>query len=286
MEMWCSSGSMFSLMDILKSFRGLKLVNWFTGHLIEIVISIIILYFFSSISIYLTNILDRIFLSKIKDKGVRTFLKSFSKSLVQIFLFYFILIILEINLTSLFALIGALSVVVGFAFKEIIQNIFGGIIILTFRPFKIGDSVQFKEFTGTVTKIEIFYTRILSFQNEIVIIPNGSIIINEIKNLTSQNMRRLDLMIGVDYGSDIEHVKDVIQEIIKDCQYTLENETHVVGVEEFAKSSINFGIYVYVLPENYRLAKFYILEEIKKRFDKEKINIPFNRLDVNIINKE
>ena len=99
-------------------------------------------------------------------------------------------------------------------------------------------------------------------------------------------MRRLDLMIGVDYGSDIEHVKDVIQEIIKDCQYTLENETHVVGVEEFAKSSINFGIYVYVLPENYRLAKFYILEEIKKRFDKEKINIPFNRLDVNIINKE
>ena len=222
MEMWCSSGSMFSLMDIL----------------------------------------------------------------VKIFLFYFILIILEINLTSLFALIGALSVVVGFAFKEIIQNIFGGIIILTFRPFKIGDSVQFKEFTGTVTKIEIFYTRILSFQNEIVIIPNGSIIINEIKNLTSQNMRRLDLMIGVDYGSDIENVKDVIQEIIKDCQYTLENETHVVGVEEFAKSSINFGIYVYVLPENYRLAKFYILEEIKKRFDKEKINIPFNRLDVNIINKE
>lgn len=286
MEMWCSSGSMFSLMDILKSFGGLKLVNWVTGHLIEIVISIIILYFFSSISIYLTNILDRIFLSKIKDKGVRTFLKSFSKSLVQIFLFYFILIILEINLTSLFALIGALSVVVGFAFKEIIQNIFGGIIILTFRPFKIGDSVQFKEFTGTVTKIEIFYTRILSFQNEIVIIPNGSIIINEIKNLTSQNMRRLDLMIGVDYGSDIEHVKGVIQEIIKDCQYTLENETHVVGVEEFAKSSINFGIYVYVLPENYRLAKFYILEEIKKRFDKEKINIPFNRLDVNIINKE
>ncbi len=277
---------MFSLMDILKSFGGLKLVNWVTGHLIEIVISIIILYFFSSISIYLTNILDRIFLSKIKDKGVRTFLKSFSKSLVQIFLFYFILIILEINLTSLFALIGALSVVVGFAFKEIIQNIFGGIIILTFRPFKIGDSVQFKEFTGTVTKIEIFYTRILSFQNEIVIIPNGSIIINEIKNLTSQNMRRLDLMIGVDYGSDIEHVKGVIQEIIKDCQYTLENETHVVGVEEFAKSSINFGIYVYVLPENYRLAKFYILEEIKKRFDKEKINIPFNRLDVNIINKE
>ena len=286
MEMWCSSGSMFSLMDILKSFGGLKLVNWVTGHLIEIVISIIILYFFSSISIYLTNILDRIFLSKIKDKGVRTFLKSFSKSLVKIFLFYFILIILEINLTSLFALIGALSVVVGFAFKEIIQNIFGGIIILTFRPFKIGDSVQFKEFTGTVTKIEIFYTRILSFQNEIVIIPNGSIIINEIKNLTSQNMRRLDLMIGVDYGSDIEHVKDVIQEIIKDCQYTLENETHVVGVEEFAKSSINFGIYVYVLPENYRLAKFYILEEIKKRFDKEKIYIPFNRLDVNIINKE
>ena len=277
---------MFSLMDILKSFGGLKLVNWVTGHLIEIVISIIILYFFSSILIYLTNILDRIFLSKIKDKGVRTFLKSFSKSLVKIFLFYFILIILEINLTSLFALIGALSVVVGFAFKEIIQNIFGGIIILTFRPFKIGDSVQFKEFTGTVTKIEIFYTRILSFQNEIVIIPNGSIIINEIKNLTSQNMRRLDLMIGVDYGSDIEHVKDVIQEIIKDCQYTLENETHVVGVEEFAKSSINFGIYVYVLPENYRLAKFYILEEIKKRFDKEKINIPFNRLDVNIINKE
>ena len=126
----------------------------------------------------------------------------------------------------------------------------------------------------------------MSFQNEIVIIPNGSIIINELKNLTSQNMRRLDLMIGVDYKSNVEDVKNILQKIISDCQYTLDNEAHVVGIEEFASSSINFGIYVYVLPENYRLAKFYILEEIKKRFEIEKINIPFNKLDVTIVNKE
>lgn len=277
---------MFNMLDIFKNFGGLKLIEWLTSHLISIILSVIILYFFSNISTYITNILDRVFLSKVKDKGVRTFLKSFSKALVKIFLFYLILMILEINLTSLFALIGALSVIVGFAFKEIIQNIFGGIIILTFKPFKIGDSIQFKEFTGTVTKIEIFYTRILSFQNEIVIIPNGSIIINELKNLTSQNMRRLDLMIGVDYKSNVEDVKNILQKIISDCQYTLDNEAHVVGIEEFASSSINFGIYVYVLPENYRLAKFYILEEIKKRFEIEKINIPFNKLDVTIVNKE
>ena len=277
---------MFSMLKIFKNFGGLKLVEWLTSHLIAIIISILILYFFSNISIFITNILDKIFLSKVKDKGVRTFLKSFAQALVKIFLLCFIFIILEINLTSLFALIGALSVVVGFAFKEIIQNIFGGIIILAFKPFKIGDSVQFKGFTGTVTKIEIFYTKILSFQNEIVIIPNGSIIINELKNLTSQNMRRLDLMIGVDYTSDVEHVKNVLYEIITDCQYILKDEAHVVGLEEFASSSINFGIYVYVLPENYRLAKFYILEEIKKRFEIEKINIPFNKLDINIINKE
>ena len=261
------------MLDIFKNFGGLKLIEWLTSHLIEIILSVIILYFFSNISTYITNILDKIFLSKVKDKGVRTFLKSFTKALVKIFLFYLILMILEINLTSLFALIGALSVVFGFAFKEIIQ-------------FKIGDSIQFKEFTGTVTKIEIFYTRILSFQNEIIIIPNGSIIINELKNLTSQNMRRLDLMIGVDYKSNVEDVKNILQEIISDCQYTLDNEAHVVGIEEFASSSINFGIYVYVLPENYKLAKFYILEEIKKRFEIEKINIPFNKLDVTIVNKE
>ena len=77
-----------------------------------------------------------------------------------------------------------------------------------------------------------------------------------------------------------------MQKIISDCQYTLDNEAHVVGIEEFASSSINFGIYVYVLPENYKLAKFYILEEIKIRFEIEKINIPFNKLDVTIVNKE
>ena len=125
-----------------------------------------------------------------------------------------ILQLLGINLSSIFALVGALGLVLGFAFKETISNICGGVILLTFKPFKVGDLISYNSNIGTIKKIEIFYTTILTLQNEYLIIPNGNLINNEIKNIDVNNIRRLDLKVGVSYESDIQKVKNLILSII------------------------------------------------------------------------
>lgn len=270
--------------NIIKILKFNKLLEWFQNNLIFLIISILLIIFFRKITMLIIYLIDKVLFKNFLDKGLKTFVKSSLKLIIQLFLIYLILSGLGINMTSLFAILGALSVVVGFAFKEIIQNIFGGMVILIFKPFKVGDVVEYKGYTGVVSKIEIFYTRLYNFQNEVVIIPNGLVITNELKNITIQNKRRLDLFISVSYSSNVNFVKKILEEIINDCEYILKDEKITLGLIEMANSSLNFAMYIYVLPDNYLLAKFYILEQVKIRFEKEGIEIPFNQLDVNIKN--
>ena len=270
------------LNEIMDFLEFKNIILWFRMHVLSILLAFILIIMYSKIVNKIVGIIDKYVLFNIKDKGIKSFVKSFLKVIIKIIYVYVVLLLLGVNLTALFGIIGAISVVVGFAFKEIIQNIFGGLIILFFKPFKVGDVIEYKKFIGTVSKIEIFYTRVVNFQNEIVIIPNGSIITNEIKNITTQNNRRLDLVIGVDYSANIEDVKKILNEILNDCEYIIKDGKHLVGLTEFAASSMNFSVFVYVLPENYMLAKLFILEQIKIRFDNAGINIPFNQIDVHL----
>ncbi|CAM3213709.1 mechanosensitive ion channel family protein [Streptobacillus ratti] len=279
---------MESVMTYLKKIFDLTfMIEWVENNLFRLLIGLIVLFLYRKIADYIIKLLDRILFSKIKDHGLRSFLKSFLKIFIHIVLIYLIIGLFGFNLTSVFALVGALSVVLGFAFKEIIQNIFGGVILLVFKPFKVGDVIEYNSYIGTVKKIEIFYTKLINFQNETVIVPNGILINNEIKNITAQNRRRLDLIISVSYESNLAQVKEILEQIVEDCKYVLrgENDKVTIGIGELANSSINFVTNVYVLPENYVLAKFFILEEAKKRFDMAGISIPFNQLDVYIKNK-
>jgi len=134
-------------------------------------------------------------------------------------LYYFILIyvsigILGINATSITTFLGATGIVLGIAFKETLGNFCGGLIILTFKPFKVGDTIEYNNYLGTVKKIELFYTKMLNPQNELVIIPNGIITNTEIRNIKQNGERRLDLRIGVSYNSDIQKVKKILEQII------------------------------------------------------------------------
>lgn len=267
-----------------KVFDLTFILKWTEKNLLQIITGLVVLFFYKKIASILLMVFDKILFSKMKDHGLRSFLKSFLKVFIHIVLIYIVIGLFGFNLTSVFAIIGAMSVVIGFAFKEIIQNIFGGIILLVFKPFRVGDVVQYNSYIGTVKKIEMFYTRIVNFQNEIVIVPNGLLINNEIKNITAQNRRRLDLIIAVSYKSDLALVKEILEQIVNDCEYVLrgKDDNYTIGLGELAASSINFVTNVYVLPENYLLAKFYILEQVKKRFDAAGISIPYNQLDVHI----
>ena len=183
------------------------------------------------------------------DKSVASFLLS-----IYSILYYFILIyssvgILGINTTSITTFLGATGIVLGIAFKETLGNFCGGLIILTFKPFSVGDTIEYNNYIGTVKKIELFYTKMLNPQNEVVIIPNGIVTNTEIRNIKQNGERRLDLEVGVSYNSNIQEVKSVLERIVKEETMNEVEETQIKNnllaklqntiLEKSEKSKIN-----------------------------------------------
>ena len=183
------------------------------------------------------------------DKSVASFLLS-----IYSILYYFILIyssvgILGINTTSITTFLGAAGIVLGIAFKETLGNFCGGLIILTFKPFSVGDTIEYNNYIGTVKKIELFYTKMLNPQNEVVIIPNGIVTNTEIRNIKQNGERRLDLEVGVSYNSNIQEVKSVLERIVKEETMNEVEETQIKNnllaklqntiLEKSEKSKIN-----------------------------------------------
>ena len=162
------------------------------------------------------KILNLIFEKSNMDKSIASFLISLYSVIYYFILIYISIGILGINTTSITTFLGAAGIVFGIAFKETLGNFCGGIIILTFKPFRVGDTIEYNNYIGTVKKIELFYTKIINPQNELVIIPNGIITNTEIRNIREDGERRLDLTVGVSYNSDIQKVKEVIIRIVKE----------------------------------------------------------------------
>nr|WP_231370721.1 mechanosensitive ion channel domain-containing protein [Leptotrichia sp. oral taxon 879] len=150
------------------------------------------------------------------DKSLASFLLSIYSILYYFIIVYSSIGILGINTSSITTFLGAAGIIFGIAFKETLGNFCGGLIILTFKPFRVGDTIEYNNYIGTVKKIELFYTKMLNPQNELVIIPNGIVTNTEIRNIKQDGERRLDLKIGVSYKSDIQKVKKVLERIVKE----------------------------------------------------------------------
>ena len=225
------------------------------------------------------------------DKSVATFLRSAFSIFYYIILGYILIGFLGINLSSITTFLGAASIVLGFAFKETLGNICGGLIILTFKPFKVGHIIEYEKYIGEVKSIELFYTRIKTAQNELVIIPNGLITNNEIRNMTKEKVRRLDLNINVSYNTDIRKVKEVLSEIIKEevegeDKLALKSPDPTIGVGELGASAVIFYVYVYAKSENYLKLRMRLNKKIKIGFDENNIEIPYPQMDVHVLSKQ
>ncbi len=224
------------------------------------------------------------------DKSVASFLRSAFSIFYYIVLSYIIIELLGINVSSITTFLGAASIVLGFAFKETLGNICGGLIILTFKPFKVGHMIEYEKYIGEVKSIELFYTRIKTAQNEQVIIPNGLITNTEIRNMTKEKVRRLDLNIGVSYDSNISRVKEILHEVVREEmeseeKLALKVPEATIGINELAASSMIFCVYVYTKSENYFNLKLRLNEKIKIKFDENNIEIPYPQMDVYISRK-
>lgn len=276
----------------------IKLLDWknilefVETNLIKIIISIIVFKILKYSKKYVDKILKTILIKAKVDEGISTFIRSLFSVFYFTLVFYIIIGFFGININSITAFIGAAGLIFGLAFKETLANFCGGVIILTFKPFKVGDVIEFNNYIGEVKSIELFYTKIKNPQHELVIIPNGMITNNEVRNITKEEVRRLDLRISVSYNSDIKQVKEELKNIVneltktenvlEDDKYILRNPEAVIGVGELADSAIIFDVYVYVDSDKYLKVKHKLNEEIKMRFDEKNIEIPYPQMDIHI----
>lgn len=218
------------------------------------------------------------------DVGVMQFLDAFIKYALIFLLVLGIATSFGFQVTSLAALLGSAGVTLGLALQGSLSNFAGGVLILLLKPFKVGDYIR--EDTngneGTVTEISLFYTKLTTFDEKIIVLPNGTLANNSLTNVTGTDTRRLDLRVSVAYDSDIQKVKKILQELLESEAGVLKNREINIFIDNFGDSGIIMGVRCYAKQEDFWQVKWHVLEMIKQKFDENHIEIPYSRLDVQI----
>ncbi|MBQ9135210.1 MAG: mechanosensitive ion channel [Lachnospiraceae bacterium] len=216
------------------------------------------------------------------DVGVVQFLDSFVKMALYVVLIFTIATGFGVDAASIVALVGSAGVAIGLALQGSLSNFAGGVLILLLKPFKVGDYIKEdnKGNEGTVVEIQLFYTKLATADNRIIILPNGTLANTSMTNVTEAATRRLDITVGISYDSDIRKAKAVLTEMLKADEATLKDQDMRVYVDTLAESSINLGIRCFVKKEDYWETKWRLTEETKYTLDKAGITIPFPQLDV------
>ena len=187
-----------------------------------------------------------------------------------------------IETASLSAVIASLGVGISLAVQGTLSNFAGGVIIIVMRPFKIGDFITTSDYSGTVEDIRLFYTNIVTPDNKVIMIPNGTLSNNIIVNVSAKESRRVDVVMPISYDADVEKAKKAIGDVIKKYDLVLKDPAPFIEVGEYADSSVNIYVRTWTKKENYWTVYYYLLKEIRKEFDRKGIEIPFNQLDVHI----
>jgi len=255
-----------------------------TDKLFDIAIAFIFLFLGFKITKIVVKIIRKSMDKTDLESSVSGFLVSLIKGALYAIIFIMSAAIVGIQVTSLVTILGTASLAIGLALQGSLANFAGGVLILLMKPFKVGDYIieNDKMCEGTVISIDIFYTKLKTYDNKIIVIPNGNITANSIVNVTAEELRKLDISVGVSYDSDIKLVKDTLDDIVKTSQYYDSTNEMNIFVDSFQESSIKMGIRCWVKTDDYWKAKWEIMENIKLEFDKNNIKIPFNQMEVKI----
>ena len=213
---------------------------------------------------------------------LRRFLGSMVGILLRALLLISVASMIGIETTSFIAMLGAAGLAVGLALQGSLANFAGGVLILFFRPFKVGDLIEAQGFLGIVKEIQIFVTILTTLDNRRIIVPNGPLSNGCITNLNAEPIRRIDMTFGISYGDDVLKAKDVIQKVIATDTRILTDPSPDVFVSEHGDSSVNFVVRPWVHPDHYWDVYFSMHEQLKLAFDREGITIPFPQRDVHV----
>ena len=217
------------------------------------------------------------------DESVCKFLSSLTSILLNAVLIVVIVTTLGVPASSFITILGSAGLAIGLSLQGSLSNFAGGVLILILRPFRVNDYIVSSGIEGKVTAIDIFYTQLITPDNKKVVIPNGTLSNSSIMNVPDEDERRLDLVVPVDYSSDIKHVRSVLNSLAKNDNRVKVDKGIDVLVNELAGSSINISFRVWVRTADYFALRADMLEKIIEKFREENINIPFDKMDINIV---
>ena len=214
------------------------------------------------------------------DPAIQSFTKSLANILLMILLVISVVSALGVNTTSFAALLASGGVAVGMALSGNLQNLAGGIVILLFRPFKVGDYIEAQGTGGTVGEIQIFHTILTTSDNKKIYLPNGALSSGNITNYSKEPLRRVDFTVAVEYGEDIDKVRKALKDILDKDERVLLEPAPVIVLGALADSSVNITVRVWVKSENYWNVFFQTNETIYNEFNRQGINFPYPQLTI------
>ncbi len=255
-------------------------LEWLTTHGLQLLIGLVVLF----VAFWIINIIARVVRKSMikhnRDKTITSVVYQIIKKGLKVVLVVIFLGYVGIDTAGIGAIIGAIGVAIGLAAQGALSNFAGGMIILIMRPIKVGDYVETDGEEGTVEDIHMFYTYIVTPSNQTVMIPNGEITSGAIVNYSTKPTRRLDLKFTISYNEDFEFAENVILDILYKHPKVLDDPEPMVRIDEHGDSAIVLLCRVWTKTEDYWDVRYDLLEEVKRRFDEEEIEIPYPQMDV------
>ncbi len=238
------------------------------------------------IGIWIAKMLAKYAGKLLRKREVDETLTKFLVSLIRIGLITFVIISaasqVGIQTASFVAIIGAAGLAIGFALQGSLSNLAAGVMLIIFKPVKVGDYIEGGGSKGVVESVGIFVTTLLTVDNKVVYIPNSTLTSSNITNYTAKDTRRVDLVFGIGYGDDIDKAKKAIEEVLSADSRILKDPAAMIVVSELGDSSVNFSVRPWVNTSDYWGVYFGVTEQVKKKFDEQNISIPFPQRDVHM----
>lgn len=251
----------------------------------KLLIALLIVFIGFKIAKYIVKLLNKGRGYSKLSKNAKSFLNSFISIAIKTIILVVAAGIIGIPTTSIITLIGSAGLAIGLALQGGLSNIAGGLMILITKPFEVGNYIETANVKGTVTDITMFYTKLTTLDNKIITIPNGTLSSSTITNFDSQEARRVDLEFSVSYNSNIDKVKETMLEVAKANKLVLKDRPVTARMIKHDSSALVFALKVWCKTPDYWTVYFDMTEEIKRAFDKEKIEIPYPQVDVHMKNK-
>lgn len=275
---------------ILETYRNMfeKFLEELPEKALTLGARIVLVILFYIVGVYIIKLIRKIVKKTLKkanaDIGVIQFLDSFLKAALYVLLIFLIASNFGFDAASIVALLGSAGVAIGLAIQGSLSNFAGGVLILLLKPFKVGDYIKEDagKNEGTVYEIQMFYTKLLTPDNQTIILPNGTLANTSMTNVTAQDKRRLDIKVGISYKADIKLAKDVLTKLLMDDPDTLKKEPLSVFVDTLGENAVILGVRCWLPKDKYWDGRYRITENVKYALDKEGIEIPYTQVAVHV----